>query len=152
MKLASMGINCLIEKPLASSSDQAREIEREFISRKLLGAVGHVERYNPALLELKRKIESGLVGDVIQVSTRRTGPFPGRIDDVGVVKDLASHDIDVVNYIDNDPAMRGQTYKGKPIVERPDNDAPIVIMAQGQRSLLVENIRKMGISNEIVQI
>jgi predicted dehydrogenase len=99
MKLASIGINCLIEKPLASSSEQAREIEREFKSRKLLGAVGHVERYNPALLELKRKIELGLVGDVIQVSTRRTGPFPGRISDVGVVKDLASHDIDLTRWI-----------------------------------------------------
>jgi len=65
---------------------------------------------------------------------------------------LANYDLEVVNYIDNDPAMRGQTYKGKPILERPDNDAPIVIMAQGQKSILIENIRNMGIVNEIVEI
>lgn len=99
IKLASFGINCLIEKPLASSSQEALAIESEFSSRKLTAAVGHIERYNPALIELKKKIESGLIGDVIQVATKRTGPFPGRIGDVGVVKDLASHDIDLTRWI-----------------------------------------------------
>ena len=58
---------------------------------------------------------------------------------------LASTTLDVLNYIDNDPAYRGQTYNGKPVLERPDNDAPIVIMAQGQRGRLIQNIRKAGI-------
>lgn len=99
IKLASLGINCLIEKPLASNYEEALSIEREFSSRNLIASVGHIERYNPALIELKQKLESGLIGDVIQVSTRRTGPFPGRIGDVGVVKDLASHDIDLARWI-----------------------------------------------------
>jgi hypothetical protein len=60
--------------------------------------------------------------------------------------------LEVLNYIDNDPAYRGQTFKGKPVLERPDNDAPIVILAQGQRQRLIENIRKMGIENEIIEI
>lgn len=65
---------------------------------------------------------------------------------------IADMDIEVLNYIDNDPAYRGQSYNGKPVLERPDNDAPIVIMAQGQRKRLIENIRKMGITSEIIQI
>jgi hypothetical protein len=60
--------------------------------------------------------------------------------------------LEVLQYIDNDPAMRGQTYNGKPILERPTNDAPILIIAQGQRKRLIENIRKMGVKNEILEI
>lgn len=58
----------------------------------------------------------------------------------------------VLNYIDNDPAYRGTTYKGKSVLEAPDNDAPIVIMAQGQRGRLIENIRAAGIKNRIIEI
>lgn len=65
---------------------------------------------------------------------------------------LSQIDLQVLNYIDNDPAYRGATYKGKPVLERPDNDAPIVIMAQGQRGRLIENIRKAGVVNEIIEI
>lgn len=65
---------------------------------------------------------------------------------------LSRVDLDVLTYIDNDPAYRGQTYDGKPVLEKPDNDAPIVIMSQGQRTRLIANIRGAGISNEIVEI
>jgi len=65
---------------------------------------------------------------------------------------LSQVDLDVLNYIDNDPAMRGQTYKGKSILEKPDNDAPILILSQGQRQRLIANIRKMGIENELIEI
>lgn len=61
-------------------------------------------------------------------------------------------DLHVLNYIDNDPAYRGATFKGKPVLERPDNDEPILILAQGQRQRLIENIRKLGIRNEIIEI
>lgn len=65
---------------------------------------------------------------------------------------LSMVDLDVLNYIDNDPAFIGQTYNGKPVAQRPLNGAPIVIMAQGQRKRLIENIRRMGIENEIIEI
>jgi hypothetical protein len=65
---------------------------------------------------------------------------------------LAQVELDVLDYIDNDPAYRGQTYNGKLVLERPTNDAPIVIMAQGQRARLIANIRKMGIESEIIEI
>jgi len=60
--------------------------------------------------------------------------------------------LNVLNYIDNDPAYRGTTYNGKPVLERPDNDAPIVILAQGQRGRLIQAIRAMGITNKIIEI
>lgn len=61
-------------------------------------------------------------------------------------------DLPVLNFIDNDPAFRGQTYNGKPVQERPTNDAPIVIMSQGQRKRLIANIRAAGVTNEIIEI
>jgi hypothetical protein len=65
---------------------------------------------------------------------------------------LSQIDLDVLDYIDNDPAFRNQTYNGKPVLERPTNNAPIVIMSQGQRKRLIENIRKAGITNDIIEI
>jgi hypothetical protein len=65
---------------------------------------------------------------------------------------LSQMDLDVLDYIDNDPAYRGQTYNGKPVQERPTNDSPIVILAQGQRGRLIENIRAAGIQNRIIEI
>ena len=60
--------------------------------------------------------------------------------------------LNVLDYIDNDPAYRGATYDGKPVLERPTNDAPILILAQGQREKLIENIRKMDVTNEVIEI
>jgi SAM-dependent methyltransferase len=65
---------------------------------------------------------------------------------------LSYVDINIVNYIDNDPAYRGRTYSGKPVLERPDNDYPILILAQGQRDLLIKNILDLHLPNRIVEI
>ena len=61
-------------------------------------------------------------------------------------------ELKVINYVDNDPAYRGSTFDGKPVLEKPNNSHPIVITAQGQRQLLIDNIRKAGVDNEIIQI
>jgi predicted dehydrogenase len=106
VQLAEAGIHCLVEKPIASDSEAGRRIASAFESRGLIGAVGHIERFNPSLQSLRARLEAGDLGDVYQISTRRQGPFPARIADVGVVKDLATHDIDLTawlaqrNYVD----------------------------------------------------
>jgi predicted dehydrogenase len=64
-----------------------------------VGAVGHIERYNPALQEARRRLANGELGEVHQIVTRRQGPFPARIADVGVIKDLATHDIDLTAWV-----------------------------------------------------
>ena len=99
LTLADAGIHVLIEKPLAPDLESARSIVEAYAQRGLLGAVGHVERYNPALQSARRRLESGCLGTVYQITTRRQGPFPGRIADVGVVKDLATHDIDLTAWV-----------------------------------------------------
>jgi UDP-N-acetylglucosamine 3-dehydrogenase len=99
IKLAENGINIFIEKPVAISSNSARRIIEEVEKNSLVGAVGHIERFNASLIEAKRRIKQGQLGDVYQISTRRLGPFPARITDVGVTIDLATHDIDLTKWI-----------------------------------------------------
>jgi UDP-N-acetylglucosamine 3-dehydrogenase len=98
-RLADAGVHALIEKPVASTADDARVLRDLFAAKGLIGGVGHIERYNPALLAARTRLEGGLIGDIYQVATRRQGPFPGRIADVGVIKDLASHDIDLTAWV-----------------------------------------------------
>lgn len=96
---ADAGVPVMIEKPLAVDLESSQRIVGAFNEKGLLGAVGHIERYNPALQEARRRLDQGDLGDVYQVITRRQGPFPARIADVGVVKDLATHDIDLTSWV-----------------------------------------------------
>jgi predicted dehydrogenase len=104
LELAENGVAALIEKPLADTVEGARRLVEAFESRGLVAGVGHIERFNPALLSLRARLEAGELGEVFQVVTRRQGPFPHRIADVGVVKDLATHDIDLTSWV------TGQSY------------------------------------------
>lgn len=99
MKLAEAGVHSLVEKPLAHDVESGTKIADAFNNAGLIGAVGYVERCNPALLEMRQRIADGQLGQVYQIVTRRQSPFPARISDVGVVKDLATHDIDLVAWV-----------------------------------------------------
>ena len=103
LALAEAGVHAMIEKPLARDTPGAEKIAQAFESAGLVGAVGHIERYNPSLQQARARIENGDLGDVYQIITRRQGPFPARIADVGVVKDLATHDIDLTSWVRQQP-------------------------------------------------
>jgi UDP-N-acetylglucosamine 3-dehydrogenase len=118
LALAAAGVHALIEKPLAPSVEAARKLVQAFESKGLVGAVGHIERYNPSLQSLRTRLEAGELGDMYQVVTRRQGPFPGRIADVGVVMDLATHDIDLTAWVTGrsyvDVSARTVSRSGRP--------------------------------------
>jgi predicted dehydrogenase len=97
--LAAAGVHALIEKPVASDVPGGLLLAEAFESRNLVGCVGHIERYNPAMLAMRARILQGELGTTFQIATRRQGPFPARIRDVGVVMDLAVHDIDLTSWI-----------------------------------------------------
>jgi len=97
LELAAAGIHAMVEKPLSQDTATAKDLAKTFAHAGLVGAVGHIERYNPALQEARRRLEQ--LGSLYQVVTRRQGPFPSRVADVGVVKDLATHDIDLTAWI-----------------------------------------------------
>lgn len=99
LKLAEAGVHTMVEKPIAATVDEGKEVAEAFEKAGLAGAVGYVERCNPAIIALRQKLEEGVLGQVYQILTRRQGPFPARISDVGVVKDLATHDVDLTAYV-----------------------------------------------------
>jgi UDP-N-acetylglucosamine 3-dehydrogenase len=105
-ELAAAGIHVLVEKPLAATGAEGRELIALVQAAGVHGAVGHVERFNPALLELRRRLADGQLGRPFVIATERLGPFPDRVRDVGVVKDLATHDLDLVRWLGGSPVAR----------------------------------------------
>jgi len=93
------GIAVLVEKPLAATIDEGMRIVVAARAAAVPVQVGHVERFNPAVLELGRLIEDGWLSSVYSIASRRAGPFPARIRDVGVTVDLATHDVDILSWI-----------------------------------------------------
>lgn len=99
LELLDLGAHVLVEKPIADSVDAGLRMALRASDKGLIGAVGHIERFNPAIQELKNRMTAGEIGEVYQIATRRQGSFPERVGDVGVSKDLATHDIDLTAWI-----------------------------------------------------
>jgi UDP-N-acetylglucosamine 3-dehydrogenase len=93
------GAHVLVEKPIAATVDEGQRLIAlaKKLDRKLM--VGHIVRFNPAIQELKKRLVAGELGRIYQVFCRRAGPFPARIRDVGVVIDLAPHDVDIIRFL-----------------------------------------------------
>lgn len=100
------GLHVFVEKPLAPSIEEGHALIDAATRAGRLLAVGHIERFNPAVVELKRRVAAGELGRVFQVHASRQGPFPARIRDVGVVVDLATHDLDVIAHVVASPIQR----------------------------------------------
>jgi len=96
---ARHGIAMLVEKPLAATPAEADELVAASAATGVPIQVGHVERFNPAVLELGRLLDQGWLSTVYAITSRRAGPFPARIRDVGVTIDLATHDIDILSFV-----------------------------------------------------
>jgi predicted dehydrogenase len=93
------GIPTLVEKPIAATVEEGAALVALAHEMGVLLTIGHIERFNPAIIALKEQLEGGALGKVYQVHVRRIGPFPARIKDVGVVVDLATHDLDIMHYL-----------------------------------------------------
>ena len=93
------GVAALIEKPLAATPKEADGLVMASAETGVPIQVGHVERFNPAVLELGRLLDAGWLSTVYAITSRRAGPFPARIRDVGVTIDLATHDVDILSFV-----------------------------------------------------
>ena len=99
VRALELGCHVLVEKPLSVTLEEGATMVAAAEKGSRVLAVGHVERFNPALVELKRRLDAGDLGRVFEAHARRLGPFPARIRDVGVIIDLATHDIDVLLHL-----------------------------------------------------
>ena len=100
------GLPVLVEKPLAGTNAEALEIVAAGKAKGVPIQVGHVERYNPAVLKLGELLRAGWLTKVFAIVSRRAGPFPARIRDVGVTVDLATHDADMLSWIAGERPVR----------------------------------------------
>jgi UDP-N-acetylglucosamine 3-dehydrogenase len=100
------GAHVLVEKPIAATVDEGKRLIKLAEKKERQLMVGHIIRFNPAMQSLKARLDNGDLGKIFQIFCRRAGPFPGRIRDVGVVVDLAPHDVDVMRYLTGLNPMR----------------------------------------------
>ncbi|MDA1208663.1 MAG: Gfo/Idh/MocA family oxidoreductase [bacterium] len=93
------GCNLLIEKPIAATLEEGQQLINEAKAAGVKLMVGHIERFNPAVQQLKERLLNKELGQVRYIEARRQGPYPTRITDTGVVLDLAVHDLDIISFV-----------------------------------------------------
>jgi len=99
IELIKGGVNLLVEKPLTETLEQGVSLVKEAERARVTGSVGFIERFNPAVTRIKQWITEGKIGTPILFYSKRVSSWPERIGDVGVVKDLSIHDLDLVRFI-----------------------------------------------------
>ena len=99
MDVIGHGCHLLIEKPLADTPANAEQIIDRAREAGVRLAVGHIERFNPAVRKLKEVIDDGALGRILSVSAKRVGLPSAHYDDTNVVADLAVHDMDVMRFL-----------------------------------------------------
>ncbi|MGX9392319.1 Gfo/Idh/MocA family oxidoreductase [Nitrobacteraceae bacterium UC4446_H13] len=111
------GIHVLVEKPIASTVEEGRAIVAAARRANVTLMVGHVERFNPAVAAIKKAIEGE---DILSIAITRVGPFPPRMSNVGVVIDLAVHDIDLIRWFTESDIVDVQPQLSSAVAERED--------------------------------
>ena len=140
LELIERGIPLLIEKPIAFSVEEGQAIIAAAHAAEVPLFIGHIERFNPAVIALKKHLAQGDLGRVFQIDAHRQGPFPARINDVGVVIDLAVHDLDIMRYITGSEVVRAYAETERRIhSEHEDLLTALVRLADGAVGTLTIN-------------
>ena len=111
------GVHALVEKPIASSVEEGRDIIAAARRAGVALMVGHVERFNPAVEALKEALRNE---DILSIAITRVGPFPPRMSNIGVVIDLAVHDIDLIRWFTDSEIVEVQPQLTSAVAERED--------------------------------
>lgn len=133
----SKGKHVLIEKPITSTLSQANEIIRLANEREIVLSVGHIERFNPVITFIKEKLEAEEWGDLISLSSKRLSNYPYRIRDVGVVHDIAIHDIDIFNYLVG-KQIKKISASGSSFVKNNEDNASIILTFNNSVNGIIE--------------
>ncbi len=131
------GKHVLVEKPMTNTTEEAINLIKLAEKNNVKFTVGFVERFNPAVQEAFKQINQGKIGNVILAHTRRVSRNPVRIGDVGVIKDLAIHDIDIACSLFKDPPQTVHATAGK-IAHKYEDYANINIGFTDNRTAFIE--------------
>jgi len=136
-KTLGRGIHTLVEKPITHDETQAAELIEIARQKEAVLTVGHVERYNPVVLELKKMIDRGDLGDIISIISQRLGGFPQQQPESDVVVDLAIHDIDILSFLmSREPEIIGA--HGTNTFHSSETDSAEILLRYGQASGFVQ--------------
>ena len=136
MDFLKAGVHCLVEKPIAFSMGEASEMIKTADNMRVNLAIGHIERFNPAVVRLKELVDAGVLGELLIISTRRVGPSVPRVRDVGVVIDSATHDIGVIRYLlDKEPVS---IFSRVGTLKHPKEDHAVIVMDFGATTACLE--------------
>ena len=110
-------IHVMVEKPIASTVEEGQQIVAAAQASGVTLMIGHVERFNPAVVAIKQAIAGE---DILSIGITRVGPFPPRMSNVGVVIDLAVHDIDLIRWFTESDIVEVQPQLSSAVAERED--------------------------------
>jgi len=133
------GIGCLVEKPIAPTVEDAEAIISAAKKGGAVLMVGHIERFNPAVMKLREMIRAGELGKLFILTSKRSGPFSPRIKDVGIIVDLATHDIDITRFlVGREPKS---VYAGYGKYKRDVEDYALILLDYGETIASIEASR-----------
>lgn len=132
------GVHTLVEKPLCASSAEARELIELARRHDRVLAVGHIERHNPVVAAAKVALERGEFGNLLSLSARRVSSFPARIGDVGVMLDLAIHEVDIQRFLVGRAVEAVFAHTGRRRHERFEDRATLVLAFEGGTTGIIE--------------
>ncbi|MFH1294742.1 MAG: Gfo/Idh/MocA family oxidoreductase [Candidatus Aenigmatarchaeota archaeon] len=133
------GKHVLVEKPISDSIENATEMLDAAKRNDVKLAVGHIERFNPAVQKLKTLVKEGKLGEITSVMAKRVGLFPPQIKDANVIIDLASHDIDVFNYILEKEPKKIYASAGKALINKREDYAELFMRYNGTNAIIQVN-------------
>ncbi|MFX1509889.1 MAG: Gfo/Idh/MocA family oxidoreductase [Promethearchaeota archaeon] len=138
LEVISAGKHLLIEKPMTDTVQQAQRLIDAAKKSKVLLMVGFVERFNPSVSTAVELIDQAKIGELVLGSARRLGPFvPGRVADIGIIKDMAIHDIDIARFLVKQDATSVYAIAGK-LYHKYEDHANIVIRFDDKPTFFIE--------------
>ncbi|MEM1996830.1 MAG: Gfo/Idh/MocA family oxidoreductase [Candidatus Bathyarchaeia archaeon] len=138
IKALKMGKHVFVEKPMASSVREAQRALNLAEAKNLKLQVGFIERFNPGVRRVKKAIDDGVIGSLVLATARRVSKWPQRIGDVGVVRDTAIHDIDVMRFLFNEDPSTVYANIGYLQHEKIEDYAQIMLTFSSGRSAFIE--------------
>ena len=139
LKALKAGKHVLVEKPMATNVKQAEKLLETAKEEKLHLSVGFLMRFIPGIQHMKNAIEDKTIGNLVCATAKRVSEWPERIGDVGVVKDTAIHDIDIIRYLFGEEPIAVYAKTGSMKHKKFEDYAQIMLTFEGGKSAFIES-------------